>query len=79
MVAAERGNTRVVLELLSRGAEINMQDNYGNTALHLAAKNVHYFYVLLFFISRIIKLFSMSFFIILKYVIYILKITIIKQ
>jgi hypothetical protein len=51
MLAAERGNTRVLVELVRRGAKIGVKDNGGNTAMHLAAKNV---YLLLFIYSLFI-------------------------
>ena len=38
MIAAHEGHTRVVGILLAVGANVNDNDNYGNTALHHAAK-----------------------------------------
>ena len=38
MIAAEKGHTYAVASLVKCGANVDLQDKYGNTALHYAAR-----------------------------------------
>ena len=41
LVAAQAGNTRIVQLLLNCGADVNVQDGQGDSALHLVASRDH--------------------------------------
>lgn len=41
MIAAQNGHTNIVKILLEKGADINVEDYFGNTVLHLAARSGH--------------------------------------
>ena len=41
LLAASRGQTDLVKQILSRGTEVNLQDKFGRTALHHACRGAH--------------------------------------